>query len=63
MQTIRNIVREYAGNIGDQASAGTGNEEDEAEAAEARELESQHLINLVDKFWVFAVRRLPFLRQ
>ena len=49
IKTIRNIVREYAGNIGDQATADP--DANEAEVAEAREQERQYLTNLVDKFW------------
>ena len=49
VKTIRNIVREYAGNIGDADKDKSTTEGDE-EAAEAREQEQQHLLHLVDKF-------------
>ena len=45
VKTIRNIVREYAGNIGDRSG-----DADDDDSAEIREQERQYLMNLVDKF-------------
>jgi len=43
VKTIRNVIREYAGTLGDE------NEENE-EDQRSRELERQNLLQLVDKF-------------
>ena len=56
--TIRNIIREYAGNLGDNEAAATAaaavddaDQEDGGKSAEeVREQERQYLLHLVDKF-------------
>ena len=50
--TIRNILREYAGNLGDTEAEGSSprNGEDEEDNAGSKEQERLYLLQLVDKF-------------
>ena len=55
VKTIRNIVREYAGNIGDgstndKSTTDMSTNDAEENVAEEKEQEKQHLLHLVDKF-------------
>ncbi len=45
--TIRNVLREYAGNLGERDVAGSNESEEDVES---NELERQYLLQLVDKF-------------
>ena len=62
---VRDIVREYAGNLGSQEAA-------EEEGGDRRRAETEHLLSLVDKFWVMllwlelqtkVIRRFPKISQ
>lgn len=53
--TIRNVIREYAGNLGETAATDTGAAGDSADSTEptdqeARNSERQYLLHLVNKF-------------
>ena len=50
VKTIRSIVREYAGNIGDVSTNDVSTTDADESAAEEKEQEKQHLLHLVDKF-------------
>ena len=45
---VRDIVREYAGNLGSQEGG-------EEEGGDRRRAETEHLLSLVDKFWVWVM--------
>ena len=47
---VRDIVREYAGNLGSQEGG-------EEEGGDRRRAETEHLLSLVDKFWMMTLWR------